>query len=270
MLRLIVCVTLGVALHCCVGSAADQPLTAEEASVALRKAVDFYRQQVSVEGGYLWRYSADLTRREGELRCEATTAWVQPPGTPTVGAAFLAAYHLTGDKYYLEAAKETAYALAVGQLESGGWDYRIEFEPSRRKHYRYRVDDDRPDARNVTTLDDNTTQAAVRFLIDVDKTLESQDAAISDSVKYALDRLLAAQYPNGAWPQRFSEAPDPSQFPVLKASYPETWSRTYPKQDYRSYYTLNDNTLADMIRTMLHASTVYGDERYRRSAEKGG
>lgn len=276
MLRWLACVTLtcvtliSVALHCCVSFAADQPLSEEEASTALRKAVDFYRQQVSIEGGYLWRYSEDLTRREGELRCIETTAWVQPPGTPTVGAAFLTAYQLTGDKEYLEAAKETAHAIVLGQLESGGWDYRIEFDPARRKHYRYRVDDDRPDARNMTTLDDNTTQAALRFLMDVDKALDFQDPEISEAVQYALGRLLAAQYPNGAWPQRFSEAPDPSQFPVLKANYPETWSRTYPKQDYRSYYTLNDNTLADMIRTMLHAAAVYGEDRYQRSAEQGG
>jgi len=36
--------------------AQDKP-TREEAADALRKAVTFFREKVSAEGGYLWRYS---------------------------------------------------------------------------------------------------------------------------------------------------------------------------------------------------------------------
>jgi hypothetical protein len=77
------------------------------------------------------------------------------------------------------------------------------------------------------------------------------------------------QYPNGAWPQRFTEPPDPALFPVKAASYPETWSRTHPDTDYRSYYTLNDNTLADTIALMFDAARAYDDERYRKAAVRG-
>ncbi len=38
----------------------------QQALQALRQATDFYCTQVSTEGGYLWRYTPDLTRREGE------------------------------------------------------------------------------------------------------------------------------------------------------------------------------------------------------------
>ena len=112
---------------------ADPPLTQPEAAKALHKAVNFFRQQVSIKGGYLWRYSHDLSLREGEGRASKTTAWVQPPGTPTVGQALLQVYQNTGDPYYLEVARETAMALVRCQLKSGGWDYRIEFDPANRK-----------------------------------------------------------------------------------------------------------------------------------------
>ncbi len=249
--------------------AADQP-TEREVVTGLKRAVAFFRTEVSVQGGYLWQYSADLSKREGEGRAKATTAWVQPPGTPTVGEAYLTAYLLTGEPFLLDAAVEAAHALVRGQLLSGGWDYRIEFDPQDRRRYAYRVDDNRSGRRNTTTLDDDTTQAALRFLMHVDQTLQFQDTAVHDAVRYALDRLLAVQYPNGAWPQRFVEPPDPAKFPVLPASYPETWSRTWPRPDYKSYYTFNDNTMADMVRTLFEAAEIYNDPRYDRAARKTG
>lgn len=207
-------------------------VTPEEAASGLRKAAAFFRETVSVHGGYLWRYSADLSKREGEGKATPTQAWVQPPGTPFVGEAFLDAYAATGDTYYLDAAKETATALVRGQLESGGWDYKIEFDPARRNGYAYRADGGSGKA-NTSTLDDDTTQSALRFLIQVHVALGKTDDAIGEAVTYALDKLLAAQYPNGAWPQRFSAPPDPAKYPVLKANYPESWQREWTARDYR-------------------------------------
>ena len=249
---------------------ANDPLTKAAAARALRKGVDFFRQQVSANGGYLWRYSADLARREGEGKASATMAWVQPPGTPVVGAAFLNAYELTGDQYYLEVAGETAYALVNGQLRSGGWDYRIEFDPRQRRKYAYRVDAGSEDGRNATTFDDNTTQSALRYLMHIDKELDFQDKQIHEAVAYALASILKAQYPNGAWPQRYSEFPDAANYPVQQASYPDSWSRTWPKVDYRGYYTFNDNSMADVIAVMFEATEIYGDVKYRKAAEKAG
>ncbi len=248
--------------------------TRDEAADALQKAVTFFREKVSIEGAYLYRYSEDLSLREGENKATATTAWVQSPGTPAVGEALLAAYERTGEAYLLDAAVAAAHALVKGQLASGGWDYRIEFDPAERKRYAYRADgpaSGKP--RNVTTLDDDNTQSAVRFLMHVDRVLEKQgrrDAKIHEATTFALESLLAAQYPNGAWPQRFSAPPTAADFPVVKASYPAEWPRTWPNVNYTSYYTLNDNTLADTIALMFEAAELYGDKRFTEAGQRGG
>jgi hypothetical protein len=248
--------------------------TRDEAAAALQKGVAFFRDKVSIEGAYLWRYSDDLSLREGENKASATTAWVQPPGTPAVGEALLAAYERTGEQYLLDGAVAAAQAIAKGQLASGGWDYRIEFDPAERIRYAYRVDGQaggKP--RNVTTLDDNNTQSAVRFLMHVDRALEKlgrRNAKIHESTFFALESLLAAQYPNGAWPQRFSAPPAAEDFPVHKASYPAEWPRTWPNVNYTSYYTLNDNSLADTIALMFEAAEIYGDKRFAESGRRGG
>ncbi|CAN5875084.1 pectate lyase [soil metagenome] len=250
---------------------AEEPPLREQAAEALKRGGAFFRSEVSTEGGYLWRYSEDLETREGEGRAGKSTAWVQPPGTPSIGLAFLSAWEATGDMEYLEAARETAMALVRGQLQSGGWDYRIEFDPEDRRRYAYRVDGAAgPKARNTSTLDDNTTQAALRFLMRTDQALDFEDALIHDAVEFALTSLLRAQYPNGAWPQRFDAPPNPAEFPVLPASYPEQWSRTHPSDDYRGFYTLNDNSQADTLDTMLLASSLYHDPQYKEAAARGG
>jgi len=250
------------------GYAQDAP-TPETAQAALHRAVAFFRDHVSVEGSYLWRYSADLTYREGEGKADDTTGWVQPPGTPHIGEAFLAAYDVTGAAYYLDAARETAEALVRTQLQSGGWTYRIHFDEASRAKHAYRVDG-ATDGQNTSTLDDDTTQAALRFLMKVDKATEFEDERLHECVTYGLNALLEVQYPNGAWPQRFTGPPDASEFPVVKASYPESWPREYPARDYMRDYTFNDNTIADVIDTFLDAAEIYDDDRFRAAALKGG
>ncbi len=266
---LTVLVAATICLPCAFAQPGDAP-SAEEAAAALRKAVDFYRNEVSAEGGYLWRYSEDLATREGEGKANASTVWVQPPGTPSVGFAYLDVYELTGDRYYLEMAQDAAHALVKGQLESGGWEYRIHYDPKRRTDYAYRVPPNGETRFNTSTLDDNTTQAALRLLMRVDQALDFKDEAVHEAALYTLEKLLGAQYPNGAWPQRFTGPPDADAHPVKPASYPETWSRVYERKNYTGYYTFNDNTISDVIETMFDATEVYGDERYAAAAVKAG
>ena len=268
-------VVLLVALSCvwvpCTARGGEAGLR-RQAADALRRAADFFRTRVSTEGGYLWRYSEDLAGREGEGRASASTVWVQPPGTPSVGMAFLDAYHATGDKYYLEAARQAGLCLVRGQLRSGGWDYRIEFDPQRRQRYAYRVDlpSEGSRQRNTSTLDDNTTQAALRLLMRLDKALNSEDAKIHEAARYGLSSLLEVQYPNGAWPQRFERPPDAQKYPVKKATYPESWSRTFPGRGYSGDYTLNDNAIGDVIEVMFEAWGIYQQQKYRAAAERAG
>jgi len=274
----------------------------ERAQSALRRAVEFYRTKVATEGGYHFAYAEDLSYGRSEMSEGPTRVEVQRDGTPLVGMAYLDAYEATRDGYYLDAARDVARALVRGQYCSGGWDYFIEFDPQKRAQYPYRADgrcnestsarsrgaergDGAPasdklggvqgsppfkSAERTSTLDDNITQAAVRLLMRVDRDLVFKDAQIHDAALFALDSLIKAQYPNGAWPQRYSRFPDPNAFPVKRASYPESWSRTWPGSNYYAHYTFNDNSIVDMIDAMLEAARIYKEPRYLASAEKGG
>ncbi|MCX7885679.1 MAG: polysaccharide lyase [Verrucomicrobiae bacterium] len=250
-------------------SSSDPPLR-DRAAQALRLACEYFDRYVSTEGGYLWTYSDDLQHRAGEQVAPATTVWVQPPGTPSVGLAFLRAYLATKDHYYLNLAKKAADCLRRGQLESGGWSYRIDFDPKDRSRWAYRVDGNVPSnkASNLSTLDDNTTQSALRFLILLDQTLGLKDAAVHEVVEYGLRKLLEAQYPNGAWPQRFTGPPDPSRYPIKKASYPQSWPKTFPAKNYYDCYTFNDYAICDMLSVMFLAAKVYQQSKYLTAAEK--
>ncbi len=240
---------------------------------ALRKAVEFYWKKVSTEGGYHYYYAEDLSYGRSEHGEGPTQVEVQREATPIVGLVYLRAWEVTGDRFYLDAARAAAEALIRGQHCSGGWDYIIEFDPQKRKQYPYRADNNCGAAsagRHYTTLDDNVTQAAVRFLMRVDRELKFEDKRLHEAARFALDQLIKAQYPNGAWPQRYYQFADPAKFPVKKASYPDSWSRTWPGPDYRFLYTFNDNTISDLIDMFFEAGRIYGDERYRKAAEKGG
>jgi len=247
--------------------------TQEEIRAAMKKAAAFYVDRVSLRGGYHFTYTDDLSYGRSEHGEGATQVETQREGTPRAGMAFLEAWWSTGDRFYLDAAAKAAHAGVAGQLCSGGWDYIIEFDPAKRALYPYRADGNcGAGAKKTppTTLDDNVTQAMARLLMRVDKELDFKDAKIHDAVLFALDRLMAAQYPNGAWPQRFAEPPDPAKFPAKKASYPDSWERKWPGAAYNHHYTFNDNSIADMIDLFLEAGRIYKDPRYNAAAERGG
>ncbi len=242
-----------------------------QALEAMKKGAAFYHEQVSTEGGYHFHYAADLSYGRSESAEGSTQVSVQRDGTPAAGMAFLDAWHATGDQYYLDAAVEAARALVKGQLCSGGWTYIIEFDPAKRRRYAYRSDGNcRQDAENTTVLDDNVSQAAARLLMRVDRALDFRDEAIHGAAGRALEALIGAQYPNGAWPQRFSAPPEADNYPVKQASYPDSWPREHPGDHYREYYTFNDNTIADAIDMFLEAARTYGNPDYRAAAERGG
>ena len=178
-----------------------------------------------LKGGYHFAYAQDLSYGRSEMSEGPTRVEVQREGTPGVGMAYLDAYEATQDTYYLEAATDVARALVRGQYCSGGWDYFIEFDPQKRSQFPYRADGSckggtqtRPERQ--TTLDDNITQAAMRLLMRVDRALSFKDAAIHEAALFSLDSLIKTQYPNGAWPQRFSRFPDPISFRSSKRATP--------------------------------------------------
>ena len=140
-----------------------------------------------------------------------------------------------------------------GQLVSGGWDYNIEFDPAKRHEWAYRVDvadtGTVGDARNVSTLDDQTTQSALRLLMRT--AAATEDPVIDAATEYGLEAFARAQFPNGAWPQRYTSGGASGD-----------WG-------YSQFYTFNDATINDCIDVMLEAWKLRGDERWRESALAG-
>ena len=246
-------------LAVCAAQAAD---TQGQARGALLKGAAFMRS-ISAEGGYLWRYSKDLQLVAGENRASRSMMWLQPPGTPSMGMAFLEAYQRTGEPALLDHALAAGGALAKAQLASGGWDYRHDFR-----------DPQRTLRRNISTFDDNTSQSCLRFLLALGEVATGntpREQAIRRARDVGLRKLLEAQYPNGAWPQRYDGVPkQPQDFPVLPARYPKTWSRVYPKANYINHYTLNDNSHRDCVLLALEAHRVTGRPEYLQAARRGG
>ncbi len=199
---------------------------------------------------------------------DETTIWVQPPGTPAVGEAFVCLYEATGEPLFAEAARAAAEALRRGQMRSGGWQASIEFAEKRRAKWAYRVDPVRPGQKDQSSLDDDKTQSAIRFLVHLDQALEQRDPAVHDTAIYALAGLLSkGQFSNGGFPQVWTGEPGDVGRRDARAGYPESWEREYPgHREYWSRATLNDNLMADVIDTLFLAEDVYGDERYRRAA----
>jgi PelA/Pel-15E family pectate lyase len=246
-----------------------------EARDALRRAAAYF-ESISTRGGYLWWYSEDLKQRAGENPATETQIWVQSPGTPSVGLAFLRAYEITKEPQYLNGAQRAAEALAWGQLESGGWTYLIDFDPANPRTYR-RAEKDKLDAkqiakrRNVTTFDDDTTQQVLRFLMKFVGVQTNASAEIRSALDYGLAGLLRAQYPNGAWPQGFDgRARDASLHQPKPARFPEQWSRTPDVKEYWHQYTFNDNSMRDCIRTLIDAHRQFGKPEYLAAAKRAG
>jgi PelA/Pel-15E family pectate lyase len=263
MLGLLLASALGVA-----PLTAQQPDAAlvQEAVKGLKKAAAFYHSKAASHGGYVYYYSTDLQQRWGEGKANADTIFVQPPGTPTVGLAYLRAYAATRDPFYLDAARETAESLVYGQLQSGGWTQVIHFGAGNRVG-KYR--NGKGGSWNASSLDDGQTQAALRMLIRTDQALDFKHAAIHEAALYGLKALLAAQFANGAFPQVWTGPVE--KRPVVAAKFPDyDWKTEGRVKNYWDYYTLNDNLPGNVADTLILAHEVYKDAACKAALEKLG
>src|SRR5262249_824987 len=127
MVRGVWAAVVGAAALLFAGSASAQGPSRADTLAAMKTATTFMVEKVAVNGGYVWSYLPDMSRRWGELEAKPSMTWGQPPGTATMGHVFLDAYHATGDEYYYRAAEKAGEALIWGQHPSGGWHYMIEF-----------------------------------------------------------------------------------------------------------------------------------------------
>jgi len=230
----------------------------EQVLAAMKKASTFMTEKAALRGGYVWLLSDDLKRRWGEIPARPSQIWLQG-GTELMGQVFLDAYEATNDGFYLAAARNAADALVFGQHPLGGWHYFIDFDPAgvpewyekQASKFRYGYEEYRHYYGNAT-FDDRVTTDAGLFLLRF--YLLSREAAYREPVLKALDFVLKAQYPNGAWPQRF-----PLRYEFVHDGLP----------DYTSFYTLNDGAMSGIIELLLEAHERLGDARYFESARRG-
>ena len=228
---------------------------------AMKKAAAFMTDEVAVGGGYVWNVLPDFSRRWGELEASPTIIWVQPPGTATVGHAFLDAYHATGDEQFYEAAKSAADALVRGQHPRGGWNYVIDTagEDSLRRWYEtyghnaWRMEEYHRFYGNAT-FDDAGTAEASQLLLRV--YLEKRERKYRAPLDKAIQFVLDAQYPNGGWPQRF---------PFVEGG------GVHGHADYTPYITFNDDVAGENIEFLLYAHQALGsnDRRLVDAIERG-
>eukprot|EP01030_Chromulinospumella_sphaerica_P034028 gene34028-34985_t len=157
---------------------------------------------VSTQGGYVWSYLPDFSRRWGEMEAWPSMIWTQAPGTPEMGQIFLDAYRATGEEVYYEAAVKAGDTLLWGQHESGGWNYIIDFdgEASLRRWYEtvgrngWRLEEFQHYYGNAT-FDDHATVECGRFLLRLH--LEKGDPKFRAAVERTIGFVLASQYPVG-------------------------------------------------------------------------
>ena len=217
---------------------------------AMKRAAGFMMDTVSERGGFVEKYTADLSDRWGEVPARRSMIWVQEPGTVSVGRVLLEAYQATGDRTFLRQADRAADALIAGQHPTGGWHYFIDFDPGGietwyaevaskcwgwEEYYHYYGN---------CTFDDNVTTGAADFLLDlfmVTKSVKHRRA-----VDKAIGFILTSQYPEGGWPQR------------------------YPlREGYSSHFTFNDGVTTNNIYFLLKACRLLGNVKYKRAAVRG-
>ena len=221
---------LFTALSAGVSAQSGRTTPRQQALDAMKRATQFMMDSVSCNGGFVWSYLPDFSRRWGEMEAYPTMVWVQS-GTPQMGHLLLDVYHATGDEYYYQMAERVTNALIWGQLPSGGWNYMFDFagEASLKKWYGtigkngWRLEEFQYYYGNGT-FDDGGTAASANLLLRM--YVEKYDPKFRPALDAAIRFVLDSQYPIGGWPQRY-----PLRHDFVKNGKP----------DYSSYITLNDD-----------------------------
>lgn len=237
----------------------NSPPSLKEILQTMQRATRFMMEKVSHQGGFVWSYLPDFSRRWGEMEAYPTMYWIQPPGTGTVGHLMLDAYHITHDEYYYRMADRSAEALIRGQHPSGGWNYMVDTAgtESLQRWYRtigksgWRLEEFHHDYGNAT-FDDGGTSEASQFLLRM--YLEKGQSKFKVPLERAIRFVLESQYPSGGWPQRFPH-PSPSELEG--------------KPDYPSYITLNDNVASENIKFLILCRQSLGEHRLLEAIHRG-
>ena len=246
--------TTGIFAATSPATASAQNDTAPDAATiraTMKTATQFMVDKVSTHGGYVWSYLPDFSRRWGELEARPSMIWVQPPGTATMGHLFMDAWHATGDDLYYRAAAAATDALLRGEKPKGGWNYFIDFDgpESTAEWYAtigrnaWRMEEFQHDWDNAT-FDDVGTGETMQLILRMAEA--DRDPRYLDAARRSVDFVLASQYDNGGWPQRW-----PVQKPFNHHGH----------ADYTGYITFNDEVACKNIEFLQLAYRLLGDER---------
>jgi PelA/Pel-15E family pectate lyase len=119
-----------------------------------------------------------------------------PPG-PTSAAWGDAVLHYPGDWYSAAPARELAENVALWQSPEGAWPKNTDLSELATTTARQAVIENG----RANTIDNDATVLPLRFLAKVARA--TGDEELEMAFLRGLDYLLAAQYPNGGWPQYF-------------------------------------------------------------------
>jgi hypothetical protein len=206
-----------------------------EAETGLRKSLTFYKERQH-EGGWASAYSLDLKSRWGEWkRVGPEVLTVNHSATTGIGLIFLRASIVLNEPSWLECARKAADLLVAGQLKNGGFPEELRVTNKGVKPIG-----------NQGVLEDHATDRATELLLQLfDATGDDKYLAAG---RKAVDFLIKAQYPSGAFPQRF---------PIKKKAY----SR---------HCTINDGATSDPILRLISFHRRTGEEKYLTAAKKAG
>jgi len=224
---------------------------------AMENAAKYMMENVSTNGGFVWYYTSDLSKRWGEVPARESQIWMQR-GTNDVGEMFLSLFRITGDERYLGYAKRVANAVIWGQYPGGGWHYLTDFDmPGIQRWYDNVASkcwgwEEYYHFYSNATYDNDVTTSSTRFLLHY--YMETFDPSYRSALLKGLGVILDSQFLNGAWPQRYP----------LKAEYSKDGI-----PDYSVMYTLNDGVAASNIRLLVEAYKLLGENRYMEAARRG-
>ena len=148
-------------------------------------------------------------------------------------------------------AVQIADNVLLYQRDCGGWPKNIDMAAALSDSDKARLAHDK--GREDATIDNGATCEQLRYLARV---IEAGDAdRFRRGFRHGIDYLLAAQYPNGGWPQFYPRA-----------------------EGYSRYITFNDNAMINvmsLLRDVSHAKAPYGfvdaqrRDRARAAVERG-
>jgi hypothetical protein len=178
----------------------------------------------------------DLNSRWGEwLRVEKNVITVNHDATTGIGLIYLKASKVLKEPSYREIARKAGDLLVSGQPKHGGFPEELRL-----------TSEGVEGVGNQGVLEDHATDRAIELLLQLfDATGKEK---YQTAARKAIDFLVTAQYPSGAFPQRYPLAGN----------------------SYSRFYTINDGATSDPILRLINFYRRTGEVKYLAAAKRGG